>query len=105
MGWEGTGLGFIWDRKKARVAKEPDDINGPLNLSSIKRGDPFLPHRFASRPPQMTETCTIHSSPSCGSFSLASPDPRGRLRSPPQTQGTHFLCPSKAAEEAHAGDL
>lgn len=102
MSVEGTGLEFHLGQEKSEVAKGLYDIEGPLNLLSIKRGDPFLPHGLVPGPPQTTETCTIHSC-LCYMvlFTLASPDPRGRLRSPPQTQGTHFPCPSEAA---HAGD-
>lgn len=91
--------GFYQGQKKSRVSKEPYDIDGPLNLSSIKREVQFFPPRLVPRPPQMTETCAIHSC-LCYMvlFTLASPDPRGRLCSPPQTQGTHFLCLSEAVK-------
>lgn len=81
------------------VAKGPYDIDGPLNFSSVKREDPFFPPGLVPRPLQTTKTCTIHSC-LCYMvlFTPASPDPRGRLCSPPQTQGTHFLCLSEAAE-------
>lgn len=41
------------------VAKGPYDIDGPLNFSSIKREDPFLPPGLVPRPLQTTKTCTI----------------------------------------------
>lgn len=37
-------------------------------------------------------------------FTLVSPGPHGRLCSPPQTQGTHFLCPPNTVRQVHAGD-
>lgn len=58
---ERAGLGFTlgpWGLGLG-VHKEPSDVSKPLNLTSAKKGDPCLPHRFAPRPPRVAGPCAI----------------------------------------------
>lgn len=91
-GWEGQEL-------------LKDDIDRPLNPSSIKQGNPSRPHRlYPDLHKWLKLVPFIHLFVMRACFTLVSPGPRSRLCSPPQTQGTHFLCPPNTVRQVHAGD-